>query len=128
MVAPKQYKENLGNVIRHKRESMNLSRRELARQTGIPSHDTIRRLELGDYIHYPERETLERLAKHLFEISLREFEDLIVPNEAEAGKSELILGSILMRCEQLSEVKDLSKVIKLCADRITQILEESADS
>lgn len=123
MVAPKQYKDNLGNLIRHKRESMNLSRRELAKKAGIPSHDTIRRLETGDYIHYPERETLERVAKYLFAISLRELEDLITFSEIELENAELFVAAILLRCEHLDNVKDLGRVLKLCTEKITSYIE-----
>lgn len=123
MPAPEEYKKNLGNLLKHKRESLGLSKREMARRTGLPSHDTIRRLENGDYIHYPERETLEKIAQNLFEVELRELEDLIAPGSL---NPKLTLGSVITCCEQFTEVKDLNKVIAVCSRRIAEILESSS--
>ena len=123
MPAPEEYKNNLGNLLKHKRESLGLSKREMARRTGLPSHDTIRRLENGDYTHYPERETLEKIALNVFEVELRELEDLIAPSNL---NPKLTVGSVLACCEQFSDVQDLNKVITVCSRRIAEILESSS--
>lgn len=123
MPAPEEYKQNLANLLKHKRESLGLSKREMARRTGLSSHDTIRRLENGNYTNYPEKETLEKIAQNLFEVELQELEDLITPGNL---NPKLTVGSVITCCEQFNDVKDLNKVIAVCSRRIAQILESSS--
>ncbi len=121
MVAPRQYKQNLGKLMQKKRDELKMSRRALARLTSLPSHDTIRRLETGDYVQYPDRETLEKLAKHLFNCQLQELENLLSSDREE---SQLSLGGLIMYCERLESLDDLSQVISVCARRIREILDQ----
>ena len=123
MVAPQQYKQNLGRLIQKKRDELKISRRALARLTSLPSHDTIRRLETGNYVQYPDRETLEKLAKHLFNCSLQELENLLSSDREE---SQLSLGGLIMYCERLESLDDLSQVISVCARRIREILDKGS--
>ena len=121
LVAPQQYKQNLGRLIQKKRDELKISRRALARLTSLPSHDTIRRLETGNYVQYPDRETLEKLAKHLFNCSLQELESILSSDREE---SQLSLGGLIMNCERLESLDDLSQVISVCARRIREILDK----
>ena len=121
MAAPKEYKDNLGKLIKQRREILDISQREFARRAEIPSHSTIRSLENGDYLDYPERETLEKIAKNIFKISLDELLELI---DAKPANPNLMIGSVILQIERLETVEDCLEAMDAISRRVRVLLSE----
>ena len=122
MVAPREYKENLARIIKEKRESLSISRREFANRAKIPSHSTIACLEKQEYLGYPKTETLEKIAKNIFSIELSEFSEMIEPQK-DNQEEAFVVGSILCQVNKINNMEDCIEVIEAVNSRIRELIE-----
>ena len=120
MVATRKYKNRLASLIKNKRKQLNISKREFARRAKFKSHDTVTRLESGEYLDYPARETLEKLAYNVFDVTVTELEQMIEP----VGSTTLQFDKLVIECEQLENELEILELIKILCNRLDWMLRQ----